>query len=69
MNVAVPLVQIGALEARLVSSESTVMSLQHHIQQKEADLVALRQEVSMVSLCLSMMVLDGSEWSPSYCSA
>jgi hypothetical protein len=31
-----------------MSSESTVMSLQHQVQQKEADLVALKQEVSMV---------------------
>jgi capsule polysaccharide export protein KpsE/RkpR len=41
--------QTGALQARLMSSESAVMSLQHQVQQKEADLLALRQEVSVVS--------------------
>jgi len=30
----------------VVSAESTVMRLQHQVQQKEADLVALKQEVS-----------------------
>jgi hypothetical protein len=52
-----------------MDSESTVMSLQHQIQQKEADLVALKQEVSMVFLYLSIMMLHGSEWSPSCCTA
>lgn len=46
-----PLIQTSALQARLMSSESAVMSLQHQVQQKEADLAAMKQEVSTVSLC------------------
>jgi hypothetical protein len=40
--------QISALEARLVSYESDVMNLQQQVEEKEASLVTLKQEVSIV---------------------
>jgi hypothetical protein len=56
-----------------MSSESTMMSLQHQVQQNEANLTALKQEVSISALCLNtstgqihafcIVALDGGEWS------
>jgi hypothetical protein len=39
-----------------MSSESTVMNFQHHVQQNEANITALKQEVSISVLSLSFWI-------------
>jgi hypothetical protein len=58
-----------------MSSESIVMSLQHQVQQNEADLTAVKQEVSMSALCINtmagqicVMALDVGKWSVLCCA-
>jgi hypothetical protein len=40
--------QISALEARLVTYESNVMNLKQEVEEQEASLIKLKQEVSIV---------------------
>ncbi|XP_069699062.1 kinesin-like protein KIF23 isoform X2 [Periplaneta americana] len=48
----------SVLESRLVASESNVMSLQHKIQQKEAELASLKQELENKEMLLNQQMLE-----------
>ncbi|KDR20500.1 hypothetical protein L798_04887, partial [Zootermopsis nevadensis] len=48
----------SALEAKLMSSESTMMSLQHQLQQNEANLIALKQELEEKEMLLHQQMVE-----------